>query len=134
MEPALFDTTVWIDFIKGIDNPQTELLEKTISQEPGFVLITPTVLLEILQGLRTESDFNRTKTTLESFQMLSPGWADISVDAARLYFTLRKKGVIIRKSTDCLIARIALQFDVLLVHNDIDFDQIAQYTPLRAFR
>ena len=86
MEPALFDTTVWIDSIKGIDNRQTQLLGETISQEPRFVLITPTVLQEILQGLRTESDFNRTKTILESFQMLSPGWADISVDAARLNF------------------------------------------------
>lgn len=134
MEPALFDTTVWIDFIKGIDNRQTQLLGETISQEPRFVLITPTVLQEILQGLRTESDFNRTKTILESFQMLSPGWADISVDAARLYFTLRKKGVTIRKSTDCLIAQIALHFDILLVHNDVDFDHIAQHTPLRTFR
>ena len=134
MEPALFDTTVWIDFIKGIDNRQTQLLGETISQEPRFVLITPTVLQEILQGLRTESDFNRTKTILESFQMLSPGWADISVDAARLYFTLRKKGVTIRKSTDCLIAQIALYFDILLVHNDVDFDHIAQHTPLRTFR
>ena len=134
MEPAIFDTTFWIDFINGVDNRQTQLLEQTISQHPDFVLITPTTLQEILQGLRTEADFNRIKTILDSFRMLSPDWPTVSVEAARLYCTLRKKGATIRKSTDCLIAQIALRFDVLLVHNDSDFDQISQHTPLRTWR
>lgn len=134
MEPAIFDTTVWIDFINGADNRQTRLLEQTIREHPDFVLITPTILQEILQGLRTETDFNRTKTILDSFPMLAPDWPTVAVEAARLYYNLRKKGATIRKSTDCLIAQVALHFDVLLVHNDSDFDQISQHTSLRTWR
>ena len=132
MEPAIFDTTVWIDFINGTDNRQTRLLEQTIREHPDFVLITPTILQEILQGLRTEADFHRIKTILDSFQMLAPDWPITAVETARLYCTLRKKGVTIRKSTDCLIAQVALHVDVLLVHNDSDFDQISKHTSLRA--
>ena len=130
MEPAIFDTTVWIDFINGVDNRQTQLLEQTTRQYPDFLLITPT----ILQGLRTEADFNRIKTILDSFRMLAPDWPTVTGKAARLCYTLRKKRAMICKSTDCLIARIALRFDVLPVHNDSDFDQTSQHTPLRTWR
>lgn len=134
MEPTLFDTTVWVDFIKGVDSRQTQRLEHTIRQQADFVLLTPTIWQEILQGLRTETDFNRTRAILQAFPILAPDWAEISVQAAWLYFSLRKKGVTVRKSTDCLIAQTALHYDVLLVHNDSDFDLIAAHTPLRTFR
>lgn len=134
MEPTLFDTTVWIDFINGTENQQTLRLEQTIRRQPEFVLLTPTILQEVLQGVRTEADFSRTRTTLGAFSMLSPDWADISSKAAWLYFSLRKKGVTVRKSTDCLIAQVAIHFGVLLAHNDSDFNLIARHTDLRIFR
>ncbi|UUZ62381.1 hypothetical protein LP417_19915 [Polaromonas sp. P1-6] len=40
-----------------------------------------------------------------------------------------KQGFTIRKSTDCLIAAIALEHGALLVHNDRDFLALAQTTP-----
>lgn len=134
MEPAIFDTSVWVDFMNGTENRPVQLLENTIRQQPAFVLLTPTILQKILQGLRSEADFRRTQAILNGFQMLAPDWQTISVEAARLYFELRKKGITIRKSTDCLIAQIALRTDVLLVHNDTDFDQISRHTALRTFR
>jgi hypothetical protein len=134
MEPAIFDTTVWVDFINGTENRQTQLLDDTIRFQPSFVLLTPTVLQEILQGLRSEADFKRTQTILAAFPILAPDWHTISIEAARLYFELRKKGVTIRKSTDCLIAQVALRTNTLLVHNDVDFDQISRHTSLRTFR
>jgi predicted nucleic acid-binding protein len=131
MQPTLFDTTIWVDFINGVENRQTQLLEQTIRQQPDFVLLNPTILQEVLQGLRTEKDFNHIRNTLEAFPMLSPDWAEVSIQAAWLYFSLRKKGVTVRKSNDCLIAQTALYYDVLLVHRDSDFDLIARHTPLR---
>lgn len=134
MEPAIFDTSVWVNFINGTENRQVQRLEDTIRQQPAFVLLTPTIMQEILQGLRSETDFSRTQTILAAFPVLAPDWRTISIEAARLYFDLRRKGVTIRKSTDCLIAQVALQTDVLLVHNDTDFDQISRYTALRTLR
>lgn len=134
MEPAIFDTSVWVDFINGTENRQVQRPQDTIRQQPTFVLLTPTIVQEILQGLRSEADFSRTQLILSAFPVLAPDWHMLSIEAARLYFDLRRKGVTIRKSTDCLIAQVALQTDVLLVHNDIGFDQISQYTALRILR
>lgn len=134
MEPAIFDTSVWVDFINGTENRQVQLLQDTIRQQPTFVLLTPTIVQEILQGLRSNSDFSRTQRILNAFPIIAPDWSTISIEAARLYFDLRKKGVTIRKSTDCLIAQVALRTDVLLVHNDTDFEQISRHTALRTLR
>lgn len=122
MEAAIFDTSVWIDFFNGTETKGALMLEKYIQEASYSVCLTPTILQEILQGLRTEKDFERVKTILESFTILASNWQESSVLAVKLYFDLRKKGITIRKSADCLIAAVALQYDFLLVHNDTDFD------------
>ena len=134
MEAAIFDTTVWIDFINGVDDDRTILLENYIKNASSNLYLTPTILQEILQGLRTEQDFLKTKNILESFNILDSDWQDRSIEASKLYFELRKKGVTIRKSTDCLIAAVAICYDFLLVHNDTDFDKIIPYCTLRTLR
>lgn len=63
--------------------------------------------------------------------MLQLNPIEAAIGAADLYRTLRKKGVTIRKPNDCLIAHYAIFYDIPLLHNDIDFGQIAQHTPLR---
>ncbi|MCU0340635.1 MAG: PIN domain-containing protein [Spirosomaceae bacterium] len=134
MEPAIFDTSVWVEFFNDTQSNRALMLDRYIQNTPSSVWLTPTIVQEILQGLRTEQDFIRTKTILEAYMILMPNWLDISVAAAKLYFDLRKKGVTIRKSTDCLIATVAIKYDVLLVHNDSDFDLIEQHTALRCLR
>ncbi|MEQ8878296.1 MAG: PIN domain-containing protein, partial [Cyclobacteriaceae bacterium] len=57
-----------------------------------------------------------------------------SIDAAKLYHSLRKKGTNIRKPNDCLIAWYAIHHDLTLVHNDQDFDLIAKHTPLKIYQ
>jgi hypothetical protein len=54
-------------------------------------------------------------------------------DAARIYFYCRKKGITIRSTIDCLIAQIALDQNLLLLHNDKDFDAIAPIVKLRLY-
>ena len=55
----------------------------------------------------------------------------VAIEAAQLYRAIRKKGVTIRKPKDCIIAWYAIANNVKLLHNDCDFDLIAQYTELR---
>lgn len=133
MEKAIFDTSVWIDFFKNGGSKEAILLENYVKFSSESVLLTPTIIQEILQGVRTEQEFFQKKKVLESYNLLKPDWEKTSIDAAKLYFDLRKKGVTIRKSTDCLIAQIAIQNDVLLVHLDSDFELIANNSPLRTF-
>jgi len=48
------------------------------------------------------------------------------VEAARIYGACRAAGVTIRSSVDCLIARIAIEHDLALLHDDRDFEDIAR--------
>ncbi len=131
MEKAIFDTSVWIDFFKNSSSKEAILLEQYVKFSSESVLLTPTIIQEILQGVRTEQEFSQKKKVLESYNILKPDWEKTSIDAAKLYFDLRKKGVTIRKSTDCLIAQIAIENDVLLVHIDSDFELVSNNSPLR---
>lgn len=133
MEKAIFDTSVWISYSKGADNPQTLLLETYLKNFPHQLYITPTILQEFLMGLRYESDFEKYKFQFHYLNSFKSDWENTSIDAAKLYFDLRKKGVTIRKSTDCLIAQVAISNDTLLVHLDSDFDLIAKNSFLRIF-
>jgi predicted nucleic acid-binding protein len=134
MEIAVFDTSVWINLDKNVKNMETFLLEEYVQYFPDRLYLTPTIIQEILQGSRTIAEFDYKKRVLNDFNKFDDNWIETSIASAKLYFDLRKKGVTIRKSTDCLIAQIAIQNDVLLVHNDTDFDQIAKNSELRTFK
>jgi predicted nucleic acid-binding protein len=133
MEKAIFDTSIWIEFSKGLENQQTLMLEDYLKNVPRLIFLTPTILQEFWIGLRNEKDFLKYQYQFQQLNLLKPDWEKMSIAAAKLYFDLRKKGVTIRKSADCLIAQVAIENDVLLAHNDFDFELIAQNSPLRTF-
>ncbi len=54
--------------------------------------------------------------------------------AADIYRSLRRKGITVRKSVDCMIAAVAIEFDLPLLHNDRDFDPIEAHCGLRAVK
>lgn len=130
-EPLIFDTSIWIDFLNSRSTPSADLLERYIRTDEQ-VLLTPTILQEIMQGIREETKYRQVKETLSYFSVLELPPVKAAIGAADLYRTLRKKGATIRKSNDCLIAYYALEYGVALVHADSDFDQICKHTPLKA--
>lgn len=132
-EPLIFDTSVWINFINKKNTPEAELLE-TYILEDAQVLITPTILQEILQGVRDDSKYNQIKEMLSYFQLLEMPVYQAAVGAAELFRSLRKQGVTIRKSNDCLIAYFAIWFSVPLVHSDRDFDLMVGHSELSIHR
>ncbi len=58
--PLIFDTSVWIDFLNNKDTPTASLLEHYISLDEQVVL-TPTILQEILQGIRDDARYRQVK-------------------------------------------------------------------------
>jgi predicted nucleic acid-binding protein len=54
--------------------------------------------------------------------------------AARIYYDLRRRGLTVRSPIDCCIAQAALENDLLLIHNDRDFETIAQVRSLQHVR
>ena len=58
------DFTVWVDYFNGVENPQTDYLEKIADQAP--ILIGDLILAEVLQGFREDADFEKAATPLEN--------------------------------------------------------------------
>lgn len=130
MGQLIVDTSIWIDCFRGIINEKTKLVAEGLARTDR-VTITPTILQEVLQGIGDDAKLERVRTNLLSVSMLRLDPVDAAIGAADLYRMLRKKGVTIRKPNDCLIAHYAVFYDLPILHNDIDFDQIARFTTLR---
>lgn len=128
----LVDTSVWIDFFRGNALPHVQRLEEWIEQGENIVLCG-VILTEILQGIREESTYQRTRHYLEFLRLL-PMTQDVFVEAAQIYRALRAQGITVRKPLDCMIAATALVHQAQLLHNDRDFVLIAQHYPLRVIR
>ena len=119
----LFDTSVWIDFFSGIDTNQTILLTKYIENDLS-VFICPVILQEVLQGVGNDEHYQKIKNSLLEFNILNEEPIEEAIGAANIYRKLRKKGLTIRKSNDCLIAWFSIKNSLEIVHNDRDFDVI----------
>ena len=128
----LVDTSVWIDFLNAGSNgnggPHVRLLDGLL-EPPSRIVLTPIVLQEILQGTRDEAIFRRYQRFFGSQQfILAADPLESHIEAARIFFHCRRAGVTIRSSIDCMIGRIAIENDAMLLHNDEDFRRIARVT------
>ena len=84
----------------------------------------PVIIQEILQGIKNENTFQQIKESLLALTVLTVNPTEAAIGAAQIYRQLRKKGITIRKSNDCLIAFYALKNGAEVVHRDRDFDLI----------
>jgi predicted nucleic acid-binding protein len=97
------------------------------------VLLTRFTQLELLQGSLNEKEWTLLSTYLETQDYVEPAVNSWQV-AARIYYDLRRQGLTVRSPIDCCIAQAALEHDLLLIHNDRDFETIAQVRSLQHFR
>ena len=89
------------------------------------------IYLEVLQGVSSDCPYAECQRVLGAQTMLQPLDALETFEAAaQFYRKARKKGLIICKSTDCLIAAIALEQGAMLVHNDRNFIAVAVAEPM----
>lgn len=83
-----------------------------------------------MQGAKGEKEFNLLKEYLSSQRFYDLKNSKKSYEkAAELYFKCMKKGINIRSTIDVIIAQIAIENGLLLLHNDKDFSQIALVEP-----
>ena len=128
----LVDTTVWIDFFAGRPRPHVAALEQLL-QTAEDICICGIVLAEVLQGIRSDSEYTKTKDYFESLVFLPMTHATF-LRSSQMYRALRKKGLTIRTPLDCMIASVAIEHRVPLLHNDRDFDKIANHTNLEVLK
>ena len=122
----LVDTSVWIDFLKSKENGKTAKLNEILELKIPFG-ITGQIYQEVLQGAATEKDFRSLKEYFDTFLFYTPlDEKDSYSKAAEIFFLCQKAGVTVRSSADCLIAQIARERSLKLLHNDKDFDNISK--------
>jgi predicted nucleic acid-binding protein len=123
----LLDSSVWIDARRGRVSEATRFVQ--MREEHEEIAITGVIFQEVLQGARLQSEYDYMRQLLWSALILEPRELSTYEIAAQLYRRAREAGFTIRKSTDCLIAALALEHGALLVHNDRDFVHLAQVEP-----
>lgn len=117
---------MWIDYLAGTDTEATERLAEILSLGSP-VGLTGVVYQEVVQGVSSRREFEQTSEYLGSQPFYHPrDPVGTYREAARMYFDCRRRGITIRSAIDCLIARVAIEHDLVLLHDDKDFEKLAE--------
>jgi predicted nucleic acid-binding protein len=125
---VVVDTTVWVDYFKGISNREADWLDAELDRQR--LGLTDIILCEVLQGVRDESAAKNVERQLLKLDVLDTGGIDVATEAARNYRMLRSRGYTVRKPIDCLIATFCLRERHSLLHRDRDFDPFEELLEL----
>jgi predicted nucleic acid-binding protein len=126
------DTSVWIDYFRGVAAPHTDLLDRALSE--SRIIIGDLILAELLQGFSSEREFQIAKQLMDGLEYRDFVGRDMAMAAAQNYRALRRQGITVRKTIDVLIATFCIENGFGLIHNDRDFEPMEQLLGLRVLR
>jgi len=130
MKPAiLVDTSVWINFFNGTNSPQVNILTSYIEDE-NPIYVNPTIIQEVLQGVRSDQQYKKIKESLLALNVLNDNALEMAISSAKLYRSLRKKGITIRGTADVIIATFCIEHQLPLLFSDRDFLPFTQHLGL----
>ncbi len=122
------DTSAWIDYLRGIDAPHTNMLDHELLHDR--VITGDIIMVEFLQGFRDDADFLAAKKIMDSLEYRDFLGKEIALKAAMNFRTLRRKGITVRKTIDVIIATFCMENGFHLIHNDRDFDPMEEHLGL----
>lgn len=126
-ELVLADSSIWIHFLRGSGVQYQERLVPLIMADRLTTI--PVIIMELLRGATVQKQYDKLHADLKALRCL-----DISDKvwqrAYKLGFTLRQKGLNI-PLTDTVIASVALEHDLLLLHDDKHYEMISSVTALK---
>jgi predicted nucleic acid-binding protein len=125
---VIVDTTVWVDYLPGAENPETNWLNTELDRQR--LALTDIILCEVLQGVRDDVVAKEVERRLLNLEVFDTGGVALAREAARNYRALRRRGHTVRKTIDCLIATFCLRGQHSLLHRDRDFDPFEQFLEL----
>jgi predicted nucleic acid-binding protein len=126
----LVDSSVWIDYFRGLHSSQTDRLYALLGNEP--IATGDLVLPEVLQGFGSAKDFNQGKKLLTSLPIIELVGGDIAIQAANNFRTLRSLGITVQKTIDTLIATSCIEKGLALLYSDNDFDPFVEHLGLQS--
>lgn len=122
------DSSVWIDYFRGVDSNATERLEDTLGQKP--VAIGDLILTEVLQGFRHDKDYRAAKNLFEDVTVFEMLGKRMALNSAANFRVLRKKGITIRKTANVIIASFCIDRKLPLLFSDKDFKPFVKHLGL----
>jgi len=128
------DSSVWIDFFNGHDEPAAELLAQLLDHGEVRIVVPDLVLFEVLRGFRHERDLRTARQLMQGLAVESSLDPELAVVAAEHYRQLRGRGHTVRSAIDVLVAVFCIEHDYALLHDDRDFDAFELHRGLRVWR
>ena len=125
----LVDSSVWVDYFNGQITQETDYLDSLLGTEP--VAIGDLILAEVLQGFRSDSDYEAAKELLASLTIYDLLGASLAIKTADNYRALRKRGITVRKTADAIIATFCIERRIPLLYSDRDFDPFVKHLTLK---
>ena len=124
------DSSVWIDFFNGVSTPEVERLDGLLGSTP--IAIGDLILVEVVQGFRQEKDVATARQLFRSLAPLSMLGARNAWKAAANYRELHRRGIMVRKTLDGIIATACIEANLPLLFSDRDFLPYVEHLGLEA--
>ena len=120
MPGVIIDTSVWVDYLRGTRNAQTDAVDRLL--DTGRATICGAIEAELVAGLKNRTEREELSSLLEGCDYLEADRADWH-RAGELAGQLRDRGRTIPLS-DLIIASLALSHDRQLLTADNHFKHI----------
>ncbi|MCL2129561.1 MAG: PIN domain nuclease [Treponema sp.] len=122
----LVDTSVFIGYFRQLKSPAYQKLDYIIDNDIPYGICNY-IYQELLQGSRNEKEYKLLKEYLGTLPFYDLQHGEKSFEnSALLYINCRKNGITIRSTIDLIIAEIAIENNLYLLHNDSDFNNISK--------
>lgn len=126
----IVDSSVWIDYFNGNDSYETDVLDNLLGSQE--VATGDLIILEVLRGFRSDSDYNTAKSHLTSLVQYNMLNSELAIKATEYYRQLRKKGITVRKTADVTIATFCIENSHSILYTDRDFIPFVDHLNLRS--
>lgn len=124
----LVDASVWIDYFRSVKTLETDFLYDALTRYE--VCLCDVTLMEVLQGVKDDVQHRKIKKELDRFHIIETGGRDNCVRASDNFRALRKHGITVRSSIDCILATTAIDLEIPVLARDRDFTHFARHLGL----
>lgn len=126
------DTSAWIDYVRGIDAPHTNLLDFELDHNrlsTGDLIIT-----EFLQDFLREKDYKAAKEIMKRLEYHDFVGKKIAFQSAQNFRIIQRNGIMVWKTIKVLIAAFCIENGFGLLHNDRHFEPMEELLGLQVWR
>jgi hypothetical protein len=125
---VIVDSSVLIDYFANRSTSETDWIDRNLGRRR--LGVTSLILTEVLQGIRSDDPFAETLGELGHFAFFHAESSDLAIQSANCYRALRRRGITIRNTIDCLTATFCIHEGYELLHNERDFEPFQKHLHL----